>query len=446
MIIKNGLVYLKRAKDLVKTDIRIESSTIIEIGSFLEKDKEIIDAEGLIVLPGVIDPHVHFNDPGHTKREDFYTGTCAAAAGGVTTVIDMPCTSNPPVTNLKNLFHKLDIVDKKAVVDFGLFGGVSGESFKDNLSKNMKELSKHVLGFKTYFISSTKNFSSVNHYQFQKVLEESIDYSIPVLLHAEDLSYIEEAEKDFISGKGSYDYYMSRPEIAEIIAISTALSIVNSTGGELHIVHVSTSEGVRLLMNSAATCETAPHYLAFNLADFKRIRSPLKVSPCIKTKENQDRLWKLLSGGAITFVASDHAPCPEKMKNTDSIWTDYSGIPGIETSLLFLFSEGYKKGKLSISRLIEITSTAAAKRYGLFHRKGSISIGKDADLVLINPFKKTKILGRKFFSRGKVTPFENRVFKGKIEKTIVRGRVVFDSDKGICVLPGYGSYLQRENV
>jgi len=143
MIIKNGLVYLKRTKDLVKVDIRIESSIIIEIGSFLEKDKEIIDAEGLIVLPGVIDPHVHFNDPGHTKREDFYTGTCAAAAGGVTTVIDMPCTSNPPVTNLKNLFHKLDIVDKKAVVDFGLFGGVSGESFKDNLSK------KHQRTFKT---------------------------------------------------------------------------------------------------------------------------------------------------------------------------------------------------------------------------------------------------------------------------------------------------------
>lgn len=448
MIIINGNVALPNRKHFQKKDILIKGEKIAAIGSGATRERashgHIIDAKGLYVLPGGIDPHVHFDDPGYTEREDFYHGSCAAASGGITTVIDMPCTSIPPVITGGNLLAKLRVVESKAVVDFGLYGGVSSQSFEEGFARSMEELSETVLGFKTYFSSGMESFGRLNHYQFQKVLEKARELGLPVLLHAEDYDYVT-AATDVCAKEGDTPehYYRSRPEVAETLAVACAVRLAEEAAADLHIVHIGTAEAVDLIRRSRVTGETAPHYLSFDLDDFERIGAPLKCTPPVKGSDNKKRLWQLLADGDISFVASDHAPCPRNEKETGSIWSAYSGIPGCETLLPFMFSEGYMKRRISLRRFLESASENAARRYGLFSTKGSIEVGKDADLVLIDPTKTWKIEGAKFYSRGKITPFEGMELRGKIVKTIVRGSLVYTSEEGIVAEPGYGKLVRK---
>ncbi|HUT66672.1 MAG TPA: allantoinase AllB [Spirochaetota bacterium] len=444
LILKNGSVLLPDEEEPKKFDIEIHGEKIIRIGRDLEEDDDTVDASGHFVLPGGIDPHVHFDDPGFTHREDFYHGTCAAASGGITTVIDMPCTSIPPVTNLENLKQKLSVIEKKAVVDYGLYGGVSCESFEEGFSRYMEELSTRVMGFKTYFISGMESFGRLNHYQFKTVLEKAVELGVPVLLHAEDYDYVT-AATSIVEREGNTPrhYYLSRPETAEHIAAAAAAEIAAEVGADLHIVHVSSAATIEILKTKGVTAETAPHYLEFDIEDFEKTGSALKTTPPVKSPPNKHDLWRLLSDGRIRFVASDHAPCPEDEKQTGSVWTDYAGIPGTGTLFPYMFSEGYVKKRISLRRFVEAVSENAAKRYGLFHRKGSIVPGKDADFVLIDPGESCRVEGKKFYSKGKITPFETMRLKGKIVKTILRGKVIFDCDRGICAEPGEGKLLER---
>ncbi|MCK4339455.1 MAG: allantoinase AllB [Candidatus Cloacimonetes bacterium] len=445
MIIKNGKVALTGNDKFFEVDIKVEEGVIIKIGKNLSEDTKILDVDGLLIFPGGIDPHVHFDDPGYTFNEDFYHGSCSAASGGITTIIDMPCTSIPPVTNIDNLFEKLKVIEQKTVVDFGLYGGVSSQSFEQGYSKNMEELSEYVLGFKTYFISVMKTFGRLNHLQFKEVLEKAKELNLPVLLHAEDYNYVKKATEIIKKeGNSPIHYYNSRPEKAEILAITSAVKLANQVGADLHIVHVGTAKAATLIAMNNVTCETEPHYLEFDLDDFERIGSSLKTTPPVKSPENKEKLWQLLSIGSISFVASDHAPCPEKAKNTGSIWTDYAGIPGCGTLLPYMFSEGYMRGRLNLNKFVQVTSENAAKRYGIFDKKGSIEVGKDADFVLIDAKKNWIVRGQEFYSKGKITPFEGFEFKGKIIKTILRGKVIYDSKKGILAEKGYGKFLRSQ--
>lgn len=445
MLIKNGQVALTGKEKFSKLDIKIENGKIIEIAENITDKNEVINASGLFVFPGGIDPHVHFNDPGFTFNEDFYHGSCAAASGGITTIIDMPSTSIPPITNKQNLEKKLSIVQKKSVTDFGFFGGISAQSFTKGFPKNVYEISKFVLGFKTYFISGMKTFGRLDKYQFKQVLQKVKDLNLPVLVHAEDYDYIQSATKLYSKqGSSTKNYYLSRPETAEVLAVKVATKIARETGCELHIVHVSCAEAAEFLIENKISFETAPHYLEFDISNFERIGSALKTTPPVKSPENKAKLWQLLTDGKINFVASDHAPAPLEKKNTGSIWTDYSGIPGTGTLIPYLFSEGFLKGRLSLQRFLEITSQNAAKKYRIFHKKGSIEIGKDADFVLIDPNKNWIVQGEKFLSKGKITPFEGFVLKGKIMKTILRGKVIYDSELGITADAGFGNFLTKE--
>ncbi|NQV18607.1 MAG: dihydroorotase [Armatimonadetes bacterium] len=445
MIIKNGLVALPGKDDFSKLDIKIENGKIIKIAENIADKNEVIDASGLFVFPGGIDPHVHFNDPGYTFNEDFYHGSCAAASGGITTVIDMPCTSIPPITNKQNLEKKLAVVQKKSIMDFGLFGGISAQSFTKGFPENVYEISKYVLGYKTYFISGMETFGRLEKYQFKQVLQKVKDLDLPVLVHAEDYDYIESATEFYKKQDSSMkNYYLSRPETAEILAVKTATEVARETGCELHIVHVSCAEAAKFLVENKISFETAPHYLEFDILDFERIGSALKTTPPVKSPENKVKLWQLLAEGKINFVASDHAPSPKKKKNTGSIWTDYSGIPGTGTLIPYLFSEGFLKGRLSLQRFLDVTSKNTAKKYRVSHKKGSIEIGKDADFVLIDPNKNWIVEGEKFLSKGKITPFESYKFKGKIIKTILRGKVIYDSELGITADAGFGNFITKE--
>lgn len=443
IVFRGGKVALPERNDFEKVDIAVEKGVIVEIGDGISGGTEI-DLRGLIVLPGGIDPHVHFNDPGFTFRENFYSGSCAAASGGITTVIDMPCTSIPAMTNADSLKHKLEIVSKESIVDFGFFGGVCAQMFDTDFEDDLDSIAHDVLGFKAYFLSGMESFSHLDHFQLEVVLKKARELDLPVLLHAEDPGYVISATEFYRQrGFSPLDYYLSRPEIAEVLAIESAVRIADKTGGNLHIVHISTADGARLVRGDRVSCETAPHYLAFDLNDFMRIGSSLKVNPPVKSNDNAEALWQMLFEGTIDFVASDHAPCTIEEKNTGSIWTDYSGIPGVETLLPFMFSEGYLKRRISLSRLTQVTSASAAKRYGINYRKGSIEIGKDADFAVFDPANKWQITGSDFLSMGKITPFEGMEFAGKIVKTIRRGETIFDAEKGILANSGSGRFLRK---
>jgi allantoinase len=459
VIIKGAHAALPGLDEPRETDIRVERGTIAEIGPALEAGggEEVVDARGLLALPGGIDPHVHFDDPGYTEREDFFHGSRAAASGGITTVIDMPCTSVPPVTDAGCFARKLEAIEGKAVVDFGLFGGVSAQSFERGFPRAMEELAGLVLGFKTYFISGMESFGRLDHYRFRAVLEKARELGLPVLLHAEDYDYVKAATA-VESGKGNspLHYYRSRPETAEVLAALAAVRLAEETGADLHVVHVASAEAGEILGQAAArrrassrgrvSAETAPHYLAFGLADFERMGAVLKCAPPVKGPGNRERLWELLSGGFLDFVASDHAPCGREEKRTGSIWTDYGGIPGCGTLLPYMVSEGYLGGRLPLRRLVEVTSENAARRYGISHRKGSLSVGKDGDFALIDPEGSWTVRGGEFFSKGKETPFEGVRFRGKLVTTVVRGRVVYTAEKGITAEAGSGRLLRRGAV
>ncbi len=452
LVIRNGEVLFPGCESPVEADVHIYDGVIVAVTAPGDRSPssgdaaaEVLDARGLLVLPGVVDPHVHFDEPGFTDREDFYHGTSAAASGGVTTIVDMPCTSIPPVTDKANFDVKYDVIRSRAVVDYGLYGGVSAESFSEGFPRGMEELAPHVLGFKTYFISVMERFHQLDHYQFACVLREARRLRRPVLLHAEDFQFSQGATAAAMArGATAADFVSGRPEEAEILAILNAAELARMHGGDLHIVHVSTARGAQIVAATpGVTGETCPHYLAFDTADFSRIGSAVKVTPPIKGEPNRGALWVALRRGELAYVASDHAPSPTEQKQTGSIWTDYAGIPGSGTLLPFLYSEGYRAGRLSLRRLVEVTAEAAAKRWGIFHRKGALLPGRDGDCVLIDPEGSWTVRGADFLSKGTITPFEGMTFQGRVKATVVRGRVVYRDGDGISVDPGYGTLLRR---
>jgi allantoinase len=440
MVIRNGLVALPGEDKFIKMSIIVKDGKIVELCDRRAFAGKMIEAEGLHVLPGAIDAHVHFNTPGFEIREDFYHGSCFAASGGVTTVIDMPCTSLPPVTSLANLKNKLRVVEKQSIVDYAFYGGVNGNDLEDFRS-NMRELAPYVSGFKCYLKSGMESFGSVSYDQLEEVLKISKELGLPVLLHAEDKAFIEEAEaRERKKGVGAVNYYRSRPALAEIIAVRKAAELAQKTGGDLHIVHISTSDGAMAARRNGASVETCPHYLAFSLVDFGRQGSILKVAPSLKLGK-REKLWKLVREDVISFITSDHAASRPEDKETGSIWTDYGGIAGSGMLLPYMYSEGYQKKRIGLRKLVELLCEKPAERYGISDRKGKIAMGMDADFVLIDPAGEMRIQGKDFLSKGKMTPFEGRVFKGKIMKTMLRGEIIYDAENGILASAGSGKFL-----
>jgi allantoinase len=457
MLIRDGLFALPGEDDFIRGSIRVRGERIAEIGAGIgseltpEKGEEEVDASGLVVIPGGIDPHVHFDEPGFTSREDFAHGSAEAAKGGITTVIDMPCTSLPPVLDLSALENKLSHIAPNAYVDYALYGGVSGHRAAESLPGpdgpgNMEALASKVVGFKCYFISGMTSFTRVTHDDFGRVVAEAEKLGRPVLLHAEDFDYVTAATSRVKDARGAAkpkweDYCDSRPEEAELVAVASALALARGREKTLHIVHVGTAAAAELVRDRGASCETCAHYLAFGREDFALRGAALKTAPVVKSRTERDRLWSLLADGSISFLASDHAPSSREEKETGDVWTAYGGIPGVGTGLPFLYSEGFVRGRLSLPRFLEASSGAAAKRYGLWARKGSLAVGKDADIVLIDPSSSTTIEGEKLLSKGKITPFEGMVLALSIESTFVRGRKAYDRALGLVAEKGSGKFL-----
>jgi len=476
VLIRGGLIALPGQSDLRRASVRVRDERVAEISESLapEAGEEIVEAEGLLVLPGAIDPHVHFDEPGFTSREDFLHGSAEAARGGVTTVIDMPCTSLPPVLDAAALDNKLAHVSKSALVDFALYGGVSGHRIEESLRRPgasardsdgggaMAELAPRVVGFKCYFVSGMESFTRVTHEGFARVVAEAERLGRPVLLHAEDFDYVTAATARVKAARGSArpewsDYADSRPEAAELAAVAAATGLARSRESTLHIVHVGTAAAAEIAHRAGATCETCAHYLAFGREDFAEKGAALKTAPVVKGLSERELLWRLLADGSIDFLASDHAPCTLEEKETGDPWTAYGGIPGVGTGFPFLISEGLLgRRRMTLARFLDATSGAAARRYGLAGRKGSLEPGKDADFVLVDPDASTRVMGSRLLSKGRVTPFEGMELRGAIASSYVRGKRVYDSRAvdgrggagrspaglpGIVAEPGSGRFL-----
>jgi len=451
MIIKNGLCALPGSDRLERRDLRVTGETISGIAESFEPEpgEVVIDASGLELFPGAIDPHVHFDEPGFTHREDFYHGTMAAARGGVTTVVDMPCTSLPPVTSLAKLREKLAVMGKRGVVDFALFGGISGHRITEALAGDMEELAPEVVGFKCYFVSGMDTFTAVDHWGFGKAVAKAAELGRPLLLHAEDAGVINAATAEMKARSVSEgraaswdDYVDSRPETAETVAVASAIALARGNEGTLHVVHVGTAEAAEALAAAGSTSETCPHYLAFCRDDFADKGSSLKTAPPVKARGQSEKLWRLLASGAIVYVTSDHAPAPAEEKRTGSIWGDYGGIPGTGTLFPYLYSEGFKTGPLGLKAFLRATSGGAARRFGLDGRKGAIRAGMDADLVLVDPRGHYTVRGSELLSKGTITPFEGMTWNGAITMTMVRGKTVWNKASGIVAEAGYGKHLR----
>ncbi len=445
MRIQNALIPAGGAP--VRSQLLVRDGVIQGIGEDLPADGDDLDAEGLLVLPGAIDPHVHFFDPGYSEKERFDAASAAAAMGGITTVIDMPDTSIPPATDGASVCEKRDYISRRSHVDFGLFGGISGLLVDADLERRIEEMAPLVLAIKTYATSGADFFPRVNNYQYTRILELTRQHDVIVLVHAEDWDYVCAATKAATQaarerGNSPADFYASRPELAETLSVLSVTEIARSLGAELHIVHLGTARAAEIVAAAPnVTGETCPHYLAFDKGDFERIGAPLKVTPPVKGPDEKEALWKMLADGRIDFLASDHAPGTVNEKNTGSIWSDYSGIPGGPILFLYALSEGYLSGRLDLDRFVAVTSTNAARRYRIDDRKGSIEVGKDADLVFVDPDGTTRYSVAESPSLGKVSPWDGVEFRGSIIQTMLRGNIVYEAGQGLIGAPGMGAFL-----
>lgn len=426
--------------DWQELDLLVEEEKVIALGHFPDASaEEVWKLTGRLILPGAVDPHVHLDDPGFTWREDFSTGTLAAARGGVTTIIDMPETSVPNCRTTEGVLEKIKVVEKKAHVDFALWGGVTGEEVRDgSFREKMTALSAlGVVGFKVYTTSGMDSYPRVSYGEMREILKQAAHLERPVALHAEDWETVSFYTEHVRSrgGKSFLDYLESRPPCAEEIAISAGLLLAEETGAHLHIVHISTAKGVDLIAQAKVrglpiSAETCPHYLILSQEDFPRLGALMKTTPPVRNKWDQEALWQGLQSGVIDLVATDHASAkyPEE-KEQDDFFDCYAGIPGLETFIPLLWEEGYVKGRLTLERLIQVTGEMAARIYGLWPSKGRLGIGSDADFIILNPKLPWQIRGKEFASKGGFSPFDGRLISTRIEKVVLRGKIIFPREE-----------------
>lgn len=415
---------------------------------------KIIDGEFNLVIPGAIDPHVHYNTPGFEFRDTFEHGTNAAAYGGVTSIIDMPCTSLPPVTSLKNFNEKLNVVKDRALVDFAFWGGVCGNNFDNNedLEKNINELNEAgVASYKAYLISGMDTFKDLSIDHMRIAADLIAKTRKPLGVHAEDKNLIETRREEFKSNNlNTWEYYCSaRDDLAEEAAVKDMIQISKKTGAKIHIVHLSSELGLNAIKLAKQkginiSAETCSHYLHFTLEDFNNseIRNYLKTAPPIKKTNDQKAMWDGIIDGVLSFVTTDHAGCdPTKEKFSDNFWKVYGGIPGVEHRVQHLISEGFKKNKLTLKKTIDLLSTNAAEYFNLAN-KGKIKEGFDADFALLNLWESEIIDSKNMHSKGKYTPFDGEQFDCKIEKTILRGSIVMDREIDAEEKIGFGKFIE----
>ncbi len=432
LLIKNGTIVT--ADSIVQGDIAIKDGKIKEVGQALQgtADREI-DANGLHILPGLIDTHVHFNEPGRTEWEGIATGSRSLAAGGATSFFDMPLNSTPPTINKENLDLKKACADEKSVVNSYFWGGLVPENIAD-----LKELHENgVIGFKAFMSpSGIADFNHVDDETIFKGMKEIASLGSLLAVHAESTVICDQlaAEKQKQGKTTARDFVESRPIISEIEAVRRIISYAEATGCKVHVVHASSKKVVDVIQAAKErgvdiTVETCGHYLALTVKDLEEKGGLAKCCPPLRDEDEVEDLWAAVANGEINVIASDHSPAPASMKTiTDNYFEGWGGISGAQSTLNIMLTEGYFKRNLPLEKIVALTATNPAKLFGL-ENKGTIAEGYDADIAIVNLDESFELKNEDLFYRHQHSPYVGMTFKGKVKTTIVNGEVVFENDK-----------------
>jgi allantoinase len=407
-----------------QADLAIDDGIIRAIASGVPGGRQELDARGLTVLPGLIDVHLHFNEPGREDWEGGATGSRALAAGGGTLFFDMPLNSTPCTVNAREFDRKRTALEAVSITDFALWGGLIPGSVPDMAA--MAE--RGAVGFKAFMChSGLPEFPRADDMTLLDGLREAAKLGRPVAVHAES----EELTRGLASRITSRDaraFLDSRPVVAELDAIQRALLLAKEAGAKLHIVHISSGRGVALAAEARAagvdvSIETCPHYLYFTEDDVERLGAVAKCAPPLRRADDQRALWDELMQGRVDIVASDHSPAPPSMKSGDFM-AAWGGIAGVQSTLAVLLEKGYHERALPLERITSLLSAEPARRFGT-RGKGALAVGHDADLVLVDLGGRFTLTPDDLHQRHKLTPYLGASFRGSVRQTIRRGETIF---------------------
>ncbi len=392
--------------------------------------KNVVDAEGLTLLPGAVDAHVHYNEPGREEWEGWTTGSRASRAGGATTVIEMPLNALPPTLDADSFSKKRAVAEKKSCVDFALWGGITPL----NLGKLPELAHAGVIGFKAFMVDSgTPDFPGSDPATLKQGMSAAAKLGLPVAVHAESPDPIRHRTEEIRhkGGTSVRDYLSSRPIETELEAIRLACELAGETRCRLHIVHVSCPEGIDEIQKARragvdVTAETCPHYLVLTDEDMVRIGTPAKCAPPLRSATAQRGLLQKIHQGEVHTIGSDHSPSPPSMKADPDFFNVWGGIAGCQHMIPLLFSAG-----LSPTQIARLTSENPARRFGLYPRKGSLEIGSDADFLLVRTGVTDEVRAQDLLTTHPITPYLGIKLSARVEQVAVRG----------CFQPTAGQFL-----
>jgi allantoinase len=434
-VIRNGMVVTPEG--VFRSDVAIEGGKIVAVGPELPGGRSEIDAAGLHIFPGVMDVHLHFNEPGRTEWEGAATGSRALAAGGGTTFFDMPLNSTPCTVNAAEFQKKRAALEEASIADFGLWGGL----IPGNVGEFAGMAECGAVGFKAFMSNSgLPEFPRADDLTLYEGLCEAARLGLPVSVHAESEEITAGLSKRFSAG-GVPEFLSSRPVVAEVEAIKRATALAKEAGAKLHIVHISSGKGVTAAAEAKASgvdvsIETCAHYLFFTEEDIERLGAIAKCAPPLRDQSEQSALWHQVVEGVVEIVASDHSPAPPSMKTGDFLKA-WGGIAGVQSTLSVLLTHG-----LRLERIVSLCAARPAQRFQI-PNKGAIAMGNDADLVLVDLDAKYTLKLEDLHQRHPLSPYLGREFQGRIRRTIRTGETIFLD--GAITAQSRGKFLRPDH-